>query len=303
LCYDFNINKEAIMSIKQIKLSLLILLGLIVSSYGFLIYAQENTATTGNVFTGESTATPDSNMTKDVARQVSTLMQNASGDNPEISMEQVRSLIDASLNQTSAADDISKIDTSQLKINKQNYNKLSSIKAKAKMKEDFTKYIASIFYIFSSNSPQPITSSKDISSVISSMTNSIASAVSQENLNPISELSASGKRISEQLKDVEIPEKMIDLHVKAIVYAKHAENLNELLAPNPDDPLRELSNLGQLGGFIESLAAFSDEINSKMDEYGIDFADQEIQTGLKKVGVPDLINNTDTEILSNTQNE
>lgn len=289
------------MDTKQIKLSLLILFGLVVLSYGFLIYAQENTATTSNVFTNTSAVNSDSNLTKSVAKQVSALIQNASGDNPEISLEQVRSLIDDSLNQAATAEDILQIDTSQLKINKQNYNNLSS--AKAKMKEGFTKYLASLFYIFSSNSPQPITSSKDVASVISLMTNSMVSAVSQENLNSISELSASGKRISEQLKDVEIPEKMVDLHIKAMLYAKRAEALNSLLAPNPDDPLKELSNLAQVEGFVESLAAFADEINVKMDEYEVNFIDPEVQDNLKKIGVPDLTNNDNTENLLNTQND
>lgn len=291
------------MDTKQIKLSLLILFGLVVLSYGFLIYAQENTATTSNVFTNTSAVNSDSNLTKSVAKQVSALIQNASGDNPEISLEQVRSLIDDSLNQAATAEDILQIDTSQLKINKQNYNNLSSAKAKAKMKEGFTKYLASLFYIFSSNSPQPITSSKDVASVISLMTNSMVSAVSRENLNSISELSASGKRISEQLKDVEIPEKMVDLHIKAMLYAKRAEALNSLLAPNPDDPLKELSNLAQVEGFVESLAAFADEINVKMDEYEVNFIDPEVQDNLKKIGVPDLTNNDNTENLLNTQND
>lgn len=276
------------MKIESIKSSLLILVMLVVASFAFLAVAEENATSTASVFAKKETVSSD-NLTQNMAQKIIEATNNADSENPGVSTDQLQSIIEAAIDQNADNNDVSSdVDMSQLKIKKQNYSGFSSKKAKEKEKEDFIKYIASLYYVFSSNSPQPITSSSDISKAITSTTESIIYAISKESPQAVRDLSASGEKISEQLRSLEVPEKLVDLHVKAIVYAENTATLQKYIAPATNDPVKKLVNLGKLQGFIESLSSFSEEVNSRMDEYGVTYEDPEIKNKLDKLGLPEL---------------
>ena len=283
------------MEIKNVKSSLLILITLAFLSFAFLAIAEENAASTANIFAATDSVTSSDNLTQDMAKKIIDASTNVDPENPGVSTDQLQSIIESAINQNSSNDEIMPaFDTSQLNIIKQNYSGLSAKKAKEKEKEDFVKYIASLYYIFSSNSPQPITSSSDISKSISSTTEAIIYAISNESPQAVRDLSASGEKISEQLKKMEVPETLVDLHVKAIAYADNTATLQKYISPTTDDPVKKLVNLGKLQGFIESLSSFSDEVSTRMDQYGVTYDDPEIKDRLSKLGLPALVDDAAT---------
>jgi hypothetical protein len=56
-------------------------------------------------------------------------------------------------------------------------------------------------------------------------------------------LSQTGEKTLDQLKYIEVPEEMVPLHTKGMVFAKYAMQLKDSVAPDPEDPLGEIVNL------------------------------------------------------------
>jgi len=293
------------MRIEDVKKFFFVLVILIIASFAFLAVAEEKTTTTASIFSKEASVATG-NLTQDMAKRIADITANSDTDNPGVSMDQIQNIIEAAINQDAENEDIPEIDVDKIKIKKQDYAGLSTKRANEKQKEDFIKYIASLYYIFASNSPQPITSSSDLSKAISSTTESIVYAISKESPQAVRDLSLSGEKISEQLMEVEVPEKLVDLHVKALTYAEHTKLLQKYIAPATSDPVKKLVNLGKLQGFIESLSAFSEEVDSRMDEYGVTYADKDIQDRLKKMGLPELVDDqasSTTSVIESVEKE
>lgn len=237
------------------------------------------------------------NLTQKVAQKISDL--TSSPQDEEVTLEKINSLVDESLN--SENDDIEeqlpKISQEDIKIKKQNYSHLSEEKAKEKKKEDFVEYMAAFYYILSSNSPEPITSFSDINKIMSSFTFDIIGSLNSRNSSSLDKLSQISEKSLEQLKEVEVPEELVDLHIKALRFALYAENLKSSIDSPEDDPLKDIVNLSKVQAFVGNLMDFSTEAEQKFEEYGVEY-DETAKNVLKKYGVEledDSENNTSEE--------
>ena len=259
-----------------------------------------------NASTNQDTAadTNGQNLTNTVAQKITELTATTDSSDQQVSLDQIKSLItdsvdpaQASTDQTitggtnpdgtatiaSQTSDITPQFTEKdIQIKKQNYKKLSDDDAAKKKKEDFINYISAVYYIMSSNSPKPITSTQDITSIATSISQEVMNAIDMRDSSSLDDLSKSGDKMMEQLKAVEVPEDEVDIHLKAMNFAAYAQQLKANLKPNADDPLGDMVNLSKLDGFVESLYSFSDEAQSKFDQYKLTFDD--IQGKLKDYG-------------------
>ncbi len=227
----------------------------------------------------------EKNLTADVAQKISALVASSEGTNKQVSLEEVQALVDESIsNNTVSEEALPEIKKEDLNIKKQNYGKLSEAKAQEKKKEDFLNYITAVMYIFSSNSPQPITSLSDAPKMLSGMTKTITTALASRNTARLQTLMDSQKKIAEQLKTVEVPEDLVDIHIKALRFALYSENLGKLIQPKADDPLGEIANLSKLEGFLSSFSEFATEAGAKFAEYGVVY-DETVQKKLKSFGI------------------
>ena len=227
------------------------------------------------------------NLTEQISQKIADLPADS-----EISIDNIQAIIDESLSTQDIETEIPEVSIDDIKIKKSNYSKYSDEEAKKRKKEDFSDYIASVFYIFTSNSPVPITSETDIGLVISQILQKVVAAVSTQNPDSLEDISESGERMFEQLNDVEVPEDLVDFHVKALRYALYAQSLKSLLKSNPQDPLSDIANLSKIQTFIESIMSFSMEFENALSESDLNYSD--IQGKLKDYGI-DL---PDEEILS-----
>jgi len=246
---------------------------------------------------GQSASQNEENLTEKVSQKITELTSKTGEDDQNVSVEEIQALVDEAMNSTVTAEDLPEIDEKNIKIKKQNYTG-SSEKIEEEKKEDFIDYITSVFYIFSSNSPQPITSSNDISSVIMEFVSDILGAIEKRDSSSLSEISQSGEKIFEQLSDVEVPEDLVELHIKALRYAKYSQSLEKSIDPNPDDPIKDIANFSKIRAFIGSLSSFSEESFSKFSEYGVTY-DDTVKEKLKSLGVdpPDIDEDKFTELL------
>lgn len=236
---------------------------------------------------GGSAVANSENLTEDMARKISLLAANSSQEE-SVSLNDVQAMVNETLNANSNQDiwaNIPEITEKDIKIKKQNYGKLSDESAKKKKKEDFSDYITAVFYIMTSNSPKPLTSSEDISSLTSSMTEEIISALDTRDASALEDLSESGEKIIEEMKNVEVPEDMIETHIKALRFAYCAKELKNYINTDSDDPLKDIANISQIKAFITSFMSFAEDTQSKFAQYDLSLDDEEIQEKLKDYGL------------------
>ncbi len=234
-----------------------------------------------NTTTNASASQDSTNLTMTVAKKISGLTtQQADPSNPQVSSDQIQTIVDEALTSQNQNVDLPQIDKSTIHIKKQDYPKSQR---EAKKKEDFSEYIAKVFYIFTSNSPLPITSSSDITSAMTQVVQQIISSLSTQNSSSLNSLSTSGETILKQLGEMEVPEDLVDLHIKAMQYATYSASLKDMVNTDQTDPLASVVNFSKIGAFVQSLSSFSSDAQSKLDEYDVDYSD--IQDKVKSLGV------------------
>lgn len=334
------------MKIRNVKTSLLVLVGLIVISLAFYVSAEVNSAATENVFLdsdqdglsdeeekslgtdpknkdtdgdgysdgvevksgydprkpapGDKLITEivvkpavpapasnaeENNLTQTLSQKIITLSQENSSEGDTISQDDVQALVNESMiisaNQKIQLPEIKKED---LKIQKQNYGKYSKEKAQAKRKEDFSNYLVTLLYIFSNNSPQPITSNTSLENVFGSISQKIIQAITLRNVASLENLNESGEKIQQQLLEMEVPEELVDTHIKTIQFARYSKEAEKFLSPNNEDPIVDIANLSSLYGLVTELISFTEELGIKFNEYGLIY-DENLQKKFKDLGL------------------
>jgi hypothetical protein len=225
------------------------------------------------------------NITEDISQKINELTAKATENNEAVSMNELESLVNETMTvSTPQEDELPEIKREDLNIKEQNYDKLSDEKAEAKRKEDFLNYIAAVTYIFSSNSTQPVTSLTDAHSMISNITAAITTAITTQNISGLKDSMVSQEKIIEQLKAVEVPEDLVDIHIKALRFALYSKQLVTLIQPKIDDPLGSINNLSKIEGSISVFSGFVTEIQSKFTEYNLTY-DEALQDKLKSYGI------------------
>jgi hypothetical protein len=335
------------MKIRNVKTSLLVLVGLIILSLTFYVSAQENSSSNNNIFldsdqdglsdaeekalgtdpknkdtdgdgysdgvevkTGYDPLKPapgdklineaakkdalvvttpidEKNLTQVLSQKIIELSKENGGQGDTISQDDVQTLVDearlANANQEIILPEISPAD---LKIKKQDYQKYSKEKAAAKRKEDFSNYITAVFYIMSSNSPQPVTSNTNLSNVFDSLSQEIIQALTLRNTASLGKLNASGEKIREQLMDVEVPEELVDTHIKIMQFANYSQEAEKLIDPVTEDPIADITNLSQLAGLVNSSMSFMDELALKFNTYELTNTDaKDLQKKIEGLGI------------------
>jgi hypothetical protein len=242
----------------------------------------------------------ETNLTKEVAQKVASLTSANDEEDPEITMDQVKELVDSSLNQTFSEDDLPTVSLDEIKVKKQNYSKLSDSEENEKKKEDFTDYIVAVYYILASNSPKPIHASDTMNSLADSITQEIVSAIEAQDSSQLSDLSVFGEKTLEQLKDIEVPEEMVEAHLKALRFAKYAIALKDSINPNETDPLSDIAQFSKIEGLLSELMSFSTDVGKKFTYYGLSI-DDKLKDKVNSLGVeiPIINSEEDSDSASN----
>lgn len=214
--------------------------------------------------------TNETNLTQVLSQKIATLTTESGTQGETISQDEVQTLVDESL-LANASQEITlpEIKMEDLNIIKQDYAEYSKEKADAKRKEDFSTYIAAVFYVMSSNSPQPVTSDTTLSNIFGSLSQEIIQAVTLRNSSSLEKLNESGGKMQEQLMEVEVPEELVDTHIKILQFAKYSQEAEKLINPVSEDPIADVVNLSQLVGLVNSLTSFATEVADKFNTYGI----------------------------------
>ncbi|HEX7586286.1 MAG TPA: thrombospondin type 3 repeat-containing protein [Patescibacteria group bacterium] len=218
-----------------------------------------------------TTATQDAgNVTQEVTDKINNLVNEKSAtESQEILMSDVQSLVEGTIQSKTEEVTLPTINPDEINIKTQDYSNLSPTEQTAQKKEDFLNYATAATYVISSNSPKPITSADDLTSITTSLTQQISSALTSRDPKVLNDLSQIGEKTLDQLKYIEVPEEMVPLHTQGLMFSKYAIQLKDSIAPNPEDPLGEIVNFSKMQGLAESFLGFGLELQNKASQYGI----------------------------------
>ena len=211
------------------------------------------------------------NVTDQISAEIVSLVQtNTAEDGGELTNEDVSAAVQNVLDQTDQEIILPEVNMDEIKI-KTVSKKLKAKQREEQEREDAIEYLTVMAYILANNSPRKFNSENDLGSMISSLGVNSLTSVSLGNSGALEDLAKKGEKTLKEIKDIEVPEGMLDVHAKAIKMAKYSMTLkDEVKEKNPQqDPLGQIAAFSKIQGLLGVMTDFSLEVNSKMKDYGI----------------------------------
>jgi len=205
-----------------------------------------------------------------LAAMIGTLETDTEGVS-EVSLEELDAISSELLNASTAEIALPEIDIDSIKIKEQPYGKLSKDRQEEKIGDDVLEYLTTVSFVLANNSNQSFSTEDELVDIAESTVDSAISAISLGNFQELSIFSERGESVLAEMKEIEVPEQMLDTHVKALKLASYATTLHdELAVSSEDDPLKTIRTLSKVRGFLGAVTSYAMEVRSVLAEYEID---------------------------------
>jgi len=202
----------------------------------------------------------------------------------EITTENLRSLVQDFLNETSTTGVYSTITVGNIQIKEQDYSGLSGEEATRLRAQDFTDYVVSVFYVLSLNSEKPILGTTDFERTLSEVLSESATALLENDINYFRNLSGKGQKVLREILEVEVPEEFKYTHAKMINIFGYGLSLIDLIIQrDASDPVASLINFSKINSFLDVFQEALAEFRAKSNQYELD--NDYIKNELEKLGI------------------
>lgn len=208
------------------------------------------------------------NLTEQVSGEIATMLKNTDQSGKAISLDDINNSVDKVMGGNVQDVVLPDVDMKEIKIKNlpKNLNKTKQVEQE---KKDAIEYLTVLAYLVANNSPKTFQTQNDLSGIFDNLSTASITDMAAGNLQSLEDLSKRGEKMLGELKDVEVPEKMVDIHVKALQMAKYAMQLKGELKPTDSDPLGQIAVLSKAQGFFGSVTGFATEVQKKLADYGI----------------------------------
>jgi hypothetical protein len=210
------------------------------------------------------------NLTEQVSQELATAIKTSSEDGSPLSAEDMNASMQKIIESSSQEIVLPDVDIKEIKIKKAPSKSLSDKKRKEQEREDILEYLTVMSYLMANNSPKDFRTENEMSSILTSVSTESFMSLSLGNMSPLNDVATKGESILKAAKDIEVPEAMLETHIKALKISKYAVQLKPELAPNPSDPLGQIAALSRLQGLVGVASSFSQELSSKIAKYSIE---------------------------------
>lgn len=190
------------------------------------------------------------------------LIELVEAEDQTVTKEEVMSLVDEqiglNMQKNITFDNLPEIDQSQIKILKQDYSSLDSKARAEKHAQDAIKYLNDVFYLLVNNSPVQFAAAEDFSAFYEEFSSHLAD-LSDPNSDTeyFSDLGERLEIFSNQLNNVQVPETMVDLHIKFLRIIKGLLTLQDSPGEATGDPLARAMLLVKAKGYTELMLSFA----------------------------------------------
>ncbi len=210
------------------------------------------------------------NLTRQFSAKVAGVTAEALAGNGEISVEQLNEELEDIVNTRISFADLPPIDPSEIRIKKQDYKKLNKKERAERIKQDAEEYISAVSYVINVHSPENIQdpdAAEKFAQEILRKVNGLA--VDPTDVGYFKDLARNAEKALNDIREVEVPETLLEQHIKILQVVEYAVTIGEEFKPDKDDPLAmmgsyvELQQLGMLG------LELSDELDERLQELGV----------------------------------
>ncbi len=212
------------------------------------------------------------NVTEQVSAEIASLVQsNVSEDGGELTNEDITNAMQNVLNQADQEIVLPEVNMDEIKV-KTVSKKLKAKQREEQEREDAVEYLTVMAYILANNSPRKFSEGSDFGSMISSVGVGSLTSMALGNSDALEDLAKKGEKTLKEIKDIEVPEGMLDVHAKAIKMAKYSMTLKDEVKDRgqQQDPLGQIESFSKIQGLLGVMSEFSQEVFSKMNDLGIE---------------------------------
>lgn len=208
------------------------------------------------------------NLTQKASDEIVNILKNTGDGSVDISLEDVNESVQKILSESTTEIIFPDVDIESIKI-KTLPKKLKGDDRASREQEDAVEYLTVIAYLMANNAPRNFQTEDELGGMLAGISNDSVSAILSGNMDMLHQLSGRGEKIVEELKNIEVPEKMLDTHIKALKMTKYALQLKGDLVASQADPFGQIAVLSKVQGFLGSATLFMEEVHQKLTDYGI----------------------------------
>lgn len=210
------------------------------------------------------------NLTEAFSKEITDILQEGTVEGGEVTIDNINERVQEVLSQTYTEVTLPEVTVDEVKVKKEIKNLKGDAK-KQKEKEEIVEYLTVMAYIMANNSPKSFHNEKDLGALLSSLSSESLSALALGNTTYIEKLSERGEKTLKEIKDVEVPRAMLEVHMKALKMAKFTVELKKEVGSgnNQNDPLGQIASLSKVQGFLGVVTDFTQEVATKLSELGI----------------------------------
>lgn len=220
----------------------------------------------------EPSVSNTNNVTEQVSAEIATLVQaNAAEGSGELTNDDIMTAMQDVLNQSDQEVVLPEVNMDEIKI-KTVSKKLKAKQREEREREDAVEYLTVMAYILANNAPRKFSEGSDFGSMISSVGVGSLTSMALGDSDALEDLAKKGEKTLKEIKDIEVPEGMLDVHAKAIKMAKYSITLKEEVKGKnqQQDPLGQIASFSKIQGLLGVMSDFSQEVFAKMNDLGIE---------------------------------
>jgi len=213
--------------------------------------------------------TDETSLTKEVSNEIVELVKTSNEEGKDVSLEDINTSVNNILSGKTEEIVLPEIKKEDIKIKKIS-KKLSDKKKLEQEKKDALEYLTVVSYLLANNSPKTFQTQDGLSSLLNTLSTDSLLGIASGNTKALDDLVKRGEKILTEIRDVEVPEDLLNIHMKIIQMARYAIQLKGEVQPNSDDPLGQVAVLSKVQGLLGNIGDIAIEVQSKLTEYGIE---------------------------------
>lgn len=191
--------------------------------------------------------------------------------NPTFSADDFTQVAENSLSSANVVKDLPEIKDDEIKVLPEIKDKdLTDAEIKEKQKQEIQAYLASVAFIMANNSPFPIETTSSLQTNLTQESGNLLAALSSGDKTKIDDYAQKARAGIDQIKKVEVPYVMKDIHKSILQLAIYTLSLKDSAVVDTNDPMKSLAAMSSLQSVAESALKIQSEMTNILNAYGID---------------------------------
>lgn len=211
----------------------------------------------------------DTNLTETASSEVVKMLSQNTG--AAINMNDITASIETLLQQTAVDVKVPEVKKEDVKVKTVKCKSSDSEEKCAERKREATEeYLTVLAYLVANNSPVPLNATSDLEVLSNTILKETSQAFSLGSFSFLKEASTRADTFLVGLKDIEVPENMVETHIKAVQLGLFAQDLGKEYEQKADDPIAQIALLGELQGVLGIASDLSSDMMTEFENIGIE---------------------------------